>query len=187
MAEDVTVSEETLTSALSQLVNLGRILLQKARQEAAESLETFVPHKITTLFGLITAGAQLYKSLGVKKKTEAEAVWQKYYHHAAVREQVEELLELEVWMFCAGEQIYRSFGLGSSYAKVINFSCLLQYSEYETNNRELPDVPLRLLEDIYQLGGDFLLDKEGKVLLCHPSKNPLDRPPVKDILKAVDQ
>uniref|UniRef100_A0A8P4GRV6 Uncharacterized protein n=2 Tax=Dicentrarchus labrax TaxID=13489 RepID=A0A8P4GRV6_DICLA len=95
MAEDVTVSEETLTSALSQLVNLGKILLQKARQQAAESLETFVPHKITTLFGLITAGAQLYKSLGVKKKSEAEAVWQKYYHQAAVREQVEELLELE--------------------------------------------------------------------------------------------
>lgn len=60
-----------------------------------ESLERFVPYKITTLYGLMTAGAQLFKSLGVKKKSEAEAVWQKFYHRAAVREQVDELLQLE--------------------------------------------------------------------------------------------
>lgn len=55
----------------------------------------FVPHKISTLFGLIKAGADFYKSLGVKKWSEAEAIWQKSYNHEAVREQVEELLQLE--------------------------------------------------------------------------------------------
>lgn len=95
MAEDVSVCEETLTDGLSLLVKLSKVLLQNAKQEAEESLETFVPHKITTLFGLITAGAQLYKRLGVKKRSEAEAVWQKFYHLAAVREQVEELLQVE--------------------------------------------------------------------------------------------
>lgn len=83
-------------------------------------------------------------------------------------------------------KIYRSFGLGSSYAKVMKFGCLLQYSEYPAVDRDFPDVPPRLLEDIYQMGGDFLLDKAGKVLLSHPCKNPLDRPTVKDILQAVD-
>lgn len=95
MAEDVTVSEETVTSALTLLVNLSKVLLQNAKEDAAVSLENLVPHKISTLFGLITAGADLYKSLGVKTKSEAEAVWQKFYHHAGVREQVEELLQLE--------------------------------------------------------------------------------------------
>lgn len=95
MAEDVAVSAETLTGSLSLLVNLGKALLQNAAREAEESLEGFVPHKITTLFGLITAGAQLYKSIGVTKKSEAEAIWQKSYHHAGVREQVDELLQLE--------------------------------------------------------------------------------------------
>lgn len=95
MAEDVTVPAETLTKSLTLLVNLGKILLQNAKQEAAASLETFVPYKITTLFGLITAGADLYRSLGVKRKCDAEAIWQKSYHHEAVREQVEELLQLE--------------------------------------------------------------------------------------------
>lgn len=81
-------------------------------------------------------------------------------------------------------KVYRRFGLGSSYAKVMKFSCLLRYSEYGAVDRDFPDIPPRLLEDIYQMGGDFLLDDAGKVLLCHPCKTPLDRPTVTDILEA---
>lgn len=51
-------------------------------------------------------------------------------------------------------QIYKSFGLGSSCAKVMKFSCLLQYSEYGAVDRDFPDVPSRLLEDIYQVQMD---------------------------------
>uniref|UniRef100_A0A3Q3GNH0 Selenoprotein L n=1 Tax=Labrus bergylta TaxID=56723 RepID=A0A3Q3GNH0_9LABR len=83
-------------------------------------------------------------------------------------------------------KVYRSFGLGSSYAKVMRFGCLLQYSEYGAVGIDFPDVPPRLMEDIYQMGGDFVLDEAGKVLLSHPSKNPHDRPTVSDILQAVD-
>uniref|UniRef100_A0A3P9I8B4 Selenoprotein L n=1 Tax=Oryzias latipes TaxID=8090 RepID=A0A3P9I8B4_ORYLA len=84
-------------------------------------------------------------------------------------------------------KVYRSFGLGSSYSKVLKFDCLLKYSEYPTSNRDFPDIPPRLLEDLYQMGGDFLLDDTGKVLLSHPSKSPLDRPSVSDILKVVEE
>lgn len=49
-------------------------------------------------------------------------------------------------------QIYRAFGLGSSYADVLRFDCLLRYSEYEAEDRGFPEVPSRLLEDIYQVG-----------------------------------
>uniref|UniRef100_A0A3B4H5T4 Uncharacterized protein n=1 Tax=Pundamilia nyererei TaxID=303518 RepID=A0A3B4H5T4_9CICH len=83
-------------------------------------------------------------------------------------------------------KVYRSFGLGSSYAKVMKFGCLLQYSDYVVANIDFPDFPHRLLEDSYQLGGDFLLDSAGKVLLSHPSKNPLDRPTLEDVLQSVD-
>lgn len=31
-----------------------------------------------------------------------------------------------------------------------------------------------------------MLDSAGKVLLSHPSKNPLDRPTVEDVLQSVD-
>uniref|UniRef100_A0A3Q3GFB6 Selenoprotein L n=1 Tax=Kryptolebias marmoratus TaxID=37003 RepID=A0A3Q3GFB6_KRYMA len=81
-------------------------------------------------------------------------------------------------------KVYRSFGLGASYAKVMKFSCLLHYSEYRTANIDFPDFPPRLLEDLYQMGGDFLLDDSGKVLLSHPSKSPLDRPGLTDVLQA---
>lgn len=83
-------------------------------------------------------------------------------------------------------KIYRSFGLGSSYSRVMRFGCLLQYSEYEAVDREFPDIPPRLLEDIYQMGGDFLLDASGKVVLHHPCKTPLDRLSASLLLKAVD-
>ncbi|XP_067337428.1 selenoprotein L isoform X2 [Channa argus] len=281
MAEDVTVSEETLTNGLSMLVKVGKVLLETAQQDAQASLRNFVPHKITVLFGLITAGTDFYRS------------------HVAVREQLEDLLQLErewdsflesvdrdlqtsdgqlsgekttdslrpgtvltdarsgrsvtldqylvrgqklllvlirhfgclasrdhvaelgvsqadldarsvqvlvvsfgslegaqLWLEQTGcsfemlldpqRKIYKSFGLGSSYAKVMKFVCLLQYSEYGAVDRDFPDIPFRLLEDIYQMGGDFLLDEAGKVVFSHPSKTPLDSPTVTGILQAVD-
>lgn len=39
---------------------------------------------------------------------------------------------------------------------------------------------------LFQMGGDFLIDEAGKVILCLPSKTPLDRPSVEDILQAAD-
>lgn len=82
--------------------------------------------------------------------------------------------------------IYGSFGLVSSYSQVMRFNCLLSYSEFGAVDREFPDMPPRLLEDLFQMGGDFLIEETGKVILCHPCKTPLDRPSVEDILKAVD-
>lgn len=83
-------------------------------------------------------------------------------------------------------KVYRSFGLGSSYAKVMRFGSMLLYSEYGAVDRDFPDFPPYLLEDIYQMGGDFLLDEGGKVLLSHLSQNPMDRPTVKAVLQAAE-
>lgn len=81
-------------------------------------------------------------------------------------------------------KVYRTFGLGSFYSKVMKFDVLLSYSEYGAKGRDFPEVPANLKEDIYQLGGDFMLNEAGKVLLYYPSKNPRDRPSLKDILQA---
>jgi hypothetical protein len=40
-------------------------------------------------------------------------------------------------------------------------------------------------EDVRQLGGDFVLDRERRVVLAHPSADPTDRPAVGDLLRAV--
>jgi len=41
--------------------------------------------------------------------------------------------------------------------------------------------------DIFQSGGDFLLDRDGKILFSHRSKDPADRPTVAELLQQIDR
>ena len=41
-------------------------------------------------------------------------------------------------------------------------------------------------EDIYQAGGDFLIDRDGQVFFAHRSEDPADRPTMGRLLKAFD-
>ena len=41
--------------------------------------------------------------------------------------------------------------------------------------------------DVYQAGGDFLIDCNGKILFAHRSDEPADRPSVSTLLKAIDR
>ena len=42
-------------------------------------------------------------------------------------------------------------------------------------------------EDVYQAGGDFLLDRAGNILYAHRSQNPADRPSAERLLREVDR
>ena len=42
-------------------------------------------------------------------------------------------------------------------------------------------------EDIYQSGGDFLLDREGNLLFAHRSQDPADRPAPATLLEEIDR
>ena len=42
-------------------------------------------------------------------------------------------------------------------------------------------------EDVYQAGGDFLIDRQGYILFAHRSADPADRPSVATLLKAIDR
>ncbi len=39
--------------------------------------------------------------------------------------------------------------------------------------------------DPLQLGGDFVVDPDGRLVLAHPAQDPTDRPPVEELLAAV--
>ena len=41
-------------------------------------------------------------------------------------------------------------------------------------------------DDIYQSGGDFLIDRNGNILFAHRSQDPADRPSVIELLQAID-
>jgi hypothetical protein len=40
-------------------------------------------------------------------------------------------------------------------------------------------------EDLLQLGGDFILSRERKVMFAYPSADPIDRPAIADLLGAI--
>jgi len=42
-------------------------------------------------------------------------------------------------------------------------------------------------DDIYQSGGDFLIDREGNVLFAHRSRDPADRPSPKRLFEVFDR
>jgi len=41
-------------------------------------------------------------------------------------------------------------------------------------------------QDVYQAGGDFILDRVGNILFAHRSQQPADRPSAADLLAAID-
>uniref|UniRef100_A0A3Q0RQ52 Selenoprotein L n=1 Tax=Amphilophus citrinellus TaxID=61819 RepID=A0A3Q0RQ52_AMPCI len=81
-------------------------------------------------------------------------------------------------------KVYGAFGLGASLKKVLNFSNMLIYSEYVANDMEFPQELPWIQDDMFQLGGNFVLDEHGKVLFSHHCQSPIDRPSVEDILSA---
>ncbi|CAB1342921.1 unnamed protein product [Coregonus sp. 'balchen'] len=147
MAEDISEAEDTLIYCLTGLNTMGRILLENGKKEAAGSIEDFVPNKITTLFGLMTCGANFYNS------------------HAKVQEQVEELLQLE-----------------SARVLVVSFGCREGAQLWLEQTGCKYDM---LLDPQRKMGGDFVLDEGGKVILSHPCKNPMDRPEVTQMVATI--
>lgn len=42
-------------------------------------------------------------------------------------------------------------------------------------------------EDLMQLGGDFVLDRDRRVVFAYPSREPTDRPSAKMLLRAIEE
>ena len=51
--------------------------------------------------------------------------------------------------------------------------------------RVLPSAFHGIDDDPHQMGGDFIVDKEGRMILIHPSQTPADRPSVIALLDAL--
>lgn len=92
------VKSEVLIEALQNFVKVVRTMLEDVEKATATtgSLQDFATNKLMSLFGIIAAGANLYSSLSVNKRSEAEDLWKPLYQIAGVRDAVEDFLELEV-------------------------------------------------------------------------------------------
>lgn len=79
---------------------------------------------------------------------------------------------------------YRAFGLGkTTWADILRPRSIGRYLRLILRGQR----PRRLHEgeDVLQLGGDFVLDRAGRLTYAHRSIEPTDRPPVDELLSAL--
>jgi peroxiredoxin len=79
---------------------------------------------------------------------------------------------------------YRAFGLErTSWATVLRPGVVLRYLRLVF--RGWRPRQARGGEDVLQLGGDFVLDGERRLVYAYRSADPADRPPIEALLRAV--
>ena len=82
-------------------------------------------------------------------------------------------------------KVYRAFALERlAWQRVFSLATLKLYLKLFRKGLVRQDYGK---EDVYQAGGDFLLDREGNILFAHRGENPTDRPSVATLLKAIDR
>jgi len=79
------------------------------------------------------------------------------------------------------KNLYRAFGLQRSIRRTWNLATLWFYARRLIRGEKL----IATGGDLHQLGGDFILDREGVVLLAYYSHDPTDRPHPKSLLQSI--
>jgi len=97
--------------------------------------------------------------------------------------------ELHQWHFPIladpERKAYQAFGLERlSWHRVYSLATLKLYLKLFRKGLVRQDYGE---SDVYQAGGDFLIDRNGAVHLAHRSEDPADRPSVSTLLKAIDR
>ena len=99
---------------------------------------------------------------------------------------LDQYLKIRPWPFrvlADPERVaYRAFGLErASWAQLLKPGVILTYLGLILRGRR----PKAAHEDVHQLGGDFVLDRPGKLLYAYRSSDPADRPDVSELIAAV--
>jgi hypothetical protein len=94
-------------------------------------------------------------------------------------------LKLGDWTCLVDEslEVYHAYGLERLPKwRTFNPVSALKYVVFALQRKPLP----RPRADVYQAGGDFVVDPAGRVALSHPGRSPHDRPTLRAILAALD-
>jgi alkyl hydroperoxide reductase subunit AhpC len=75
-------------------------------------------------------------------------------------------------------EAYKAYGLRRSYLHSWNARTIRTYVELHRAGRKWRGVQ----DDSAQLGGDFIIGGDGRVLFAHTSKDPVDRPDITELL-----
>jgi AhpC/TSA antioxidant enzyme len=81
-------------------------------------------------------------------------------------------------------RLYTALGLGrTTWARLLRPAVVWKYLKMILRGGKVRRVPEG--EDALQLGGDFLLDRDRRILWAHRGADPTDRPAVTEILQAI--
>ena len=82
-------------------------------------------------------------------------------------------------------KLYQALGLRRlRWYRVFSLATLRDY--LKQYRRALPQLEPDRDDDIYQGGGNFVIDRGGNVIFAHRSEDPVDRPTMGALLKAID-
>ena len=79
------------------------------------------------------------------------------------------------------KQSYEVYGMTSSAIRAWGVRNLWYYAQSLAQGKELKENR----GDTSQMGGNFIIDKDGVVRFAYPSKNPTDRPPIDQLLQVL--
>ena len=81
-------------------------------------------------------------------------------------------------------EIYKLFGLARAPLwKIFHPKSVLQYSKFILQGKKVQ----KTTEDIQQMGGDFLIDSEGRLRFIYRSQRPDDRPSIVLLLEQISK
>ena len=81
--------------------------------------------------------------------------------------------------------VYRAYGLRRNpWWRTFTFGSVLGYVRMFLQGERASARPQT---DVFQMGGDFVLDAGGRLVLVHPSRFPDDRPPASDLIDALQR
>ncbi len=87
-----------------------------------------------------------------------------------------------LWLDPAREA-YRAYGLERSLLRSWGWQTWLRYAQLLLAGRKWRGIQ----DDSAQLGGDFIVDRDGILRFAYPSRNPTDRPPLSQLLALLRQ
>ncbi len=79
-------------------------------------------------------------------------------------------------------EVYHAYGLGlNTYREVYGLKILRQYARWKAQGKQV-ELPA---QDPLQRGGNFVVNRAGRLTLSHTGHNQSERPAVSEILKAL--
>ena len=103
-----------------------------------------------------------------------------FYFQAGARRWLKDT-NCKLRMFVDPERhLYSALGLRRSLTNAWSISKLVFYAEQKRAGRRMFEE-----DDPNQIGGDFILDEQGRLALIHRSKIPTDKPSVEELLSCV--